>query len=366
MRNIRHSVGRNAVNNRQDVIIVQSLLKRHGASYIDVDGICGPLTKKAIIEFQSKFYTHPDGVITPGKKTSIYLNNFTGLLTQDSSTSLAINHAERKLSSIQPWQKEGEKQKGSASEATKNAVYPQIITIGMLDAVNPSGKGKIGVNATALPYLNRNANHFNMTDKREIAYFLSQISAESGLQPIAENLNYRVSAMRDKFGYQALRMCKKKLCKKIRVRRDKLWTQTSHYAHHPQALGNYVYADRMGNGDEASGDGYRYRGRGFLQITGKNLYRRMQDYHHQEFPDDINNLLNNPDLVADRNHYEYAVETAFVYWFDIANVHDLAISADATVKAVTRKVNGGQNGYQARLNAFNRLADYLGLTKASQ
>ncbi|MUG09744.1 peptidoglycan-binding domain-containing protein [Commensalibacter melissae] len=68
MCNIRHSVGRNAVNNRQDVIIVQSLLKRHGASYVDVDGICGPLTKKAIIEFQSKFYTHPDGVITPGKK----------------------------------------------------------------------------------------------------------------------------------------------------------------------------------------------------------------------------------------------------------------------------------------------------------
>lgn len=86
------------------------------------------------------------------------------------------------------------------------------------------------------------------------------------------------------------------------MRRDKLWTKTSHYAHHPQALGNHVYA----------------------------------------------------------------VETAFVYWFDIANIHDLAISADATVKAVTRKVNGGQNGYQARLNAFNRLADYLGLTKASQ
>lgn len=64
------------------------------------------------------------------------------------------------------------------------------------------------------PYLNRNANHFNMTDKREIAYFLSQISAESGFQPIAEDLNYRVSAMRDKFGYQALRMCKKNYAKK--------------------------------------------------------------------------------------------------------------------------------------------------------
>lgn len=351
MRNIHHTVGRNAVNHYQDVLIVQALLRKHGASYVKIDGICGPLTKKAIIEFQSKFYHHPDGVVTPGKKTIQHLNSFPGSLPHQPHKSPVHHHESSLPILLQPWQKGGEKQRGSAGQATKNAVYPQLITIEMLDAVNPHGKGKNGANVKALPYLNQGANHFGMTSKREITHFLSQISAESPLKPQSESQGvkrWHVDNILSAYG--------KKWFKNVDVRN---YTETT-------KLLNHVYANRMGNGNEASGDGFRYRGRGFIQLTGKSNYKALQNYFHKEFPGDPNNLLNNPDLVADKNNYQYAVMSAFIYWFDIGHVHQLAVSENSTVKSVTLKINGGLNGYAKRLKAFNRLAKYLGIPEATQ
>lgn len=350
MQNIRNTVGHNAVNNHQDVLIVQTLLKQQGASYLQIDGICGPLTKKAIIDFQSQFYTHPDGVVTPGKKTLEHLNNFSGSLPHKSNVPPAQDH-NNQPPPLQPWQKGGGKQRGSADEATKNAAYPQIITIEMLDAVNPSGRGKNGINTIALPYLNQYANHFHMTNTREIIHFLAQISAESHLKPQSEAQGvskWHVNRIIALYG--------RKKFKNVDIKNYKETTK----------LLNHVYANRMGNGNEASGDGYRYRGRGFIQLTGKNNYTKLQEYFHQEFPNDLNNLLNNPDLIADKHHYKYAIESAFIYWFDIANVHQLSMSENSTVKTITHKVNGGYNGYSQRLAAFNRLASYLGIPKTKQ
>lgn len=135
---------------------------------------------------------------------------------------------------LQPWQKGGSKCRGMACEATRNVVYPKTITIEMLDVVNPSGKNK--QNLKALPYLNKYANLFNMKDKREIAYFLSQISAESHLMSKPESDNYPVDRMRKYFGYRQVKVRSGKSFKWKRVRRDKLWTQPEKYVYHPKNL----------------------------------------------------------------------------------------------------------------------------------
>ncbi|WP_336999325.1 hypothetical protein [Pantoea agglomerans] len=123
-----------------------------------------------------------------------------------------------------------------------------------------------------------------MKDKKEIAHFLSQIGHESGFVITEENLNYSGKGMRRIFG------CKKGPknynkanddCDLGRLR-NKLWTQESTYAHHPENLANYVYAGRMGNDDEASGDGYRYRGRGMIQLTGKDGYQYFTNIHNKK------------------------------------------------------------------------------------
>ena len=95
--------------------------------------------------------------------------------------------------------------------------------------------------------------------------------------------------------------------------RDKLWTQTSFYAMNAENLGSYVYANRMGNGSKESKEGYMYRGRGMLQVTGKSEYRKFTTVHNQKNPTDIQDFVANPDLLV--SSIEYGVESAFVFWF---------------------------------------------------
>jgi predicted chitinase len=140
------------------------------------------------------------------------------------------------------------------------------------------------------------------------------------------------------------------------------------YERNPENLANYVYANRMGNGDESSEDGYRYRGRGMIQLTGKDAYNNFTNVHNKNNPDDIQDFVANPDLLISST--QYGIESAFVFWFtktgrpnrDInhfVKLKDLAKSG--TVQEVTQLVNGGQNGYNDRKQRFNRLARLLGL-----
>ena len=138
--------------------------------------------------------------------------------------------------------------------------------------------------------------------------------------------------------------------------RDKLWSQENYYAHNPEHLANYVYANRMGNGGEESGDGYKYRGRGFIQVTGKDGYQSFQDEHNRRSPESMQDFIGNPNLVS--TQLEYAVESAFVFW---ARVNLNSTSDAGTVAEVTQIVNGGQNGYADRLARYNAVASLLGL-----
>ena len=150
-----------------------------------------------------------------------------------------------------------------------------------------------------------------------IAHFMAQIEHESNLKPIAENLNYRASGL-------------------IRVFR-KYFTdiEAINYANKPERIANRVYANRMGNGDEKSGEGFLYRGRGFLQITGKINYFQLAN-------DTDIDCLNNPDILLQEVN---AIVSAIWFW----NKKGLNKFADKDdVLTITKRINGGVNGLTHR------------------
>ena len=162
-----------------------------------------------------------------------------------------------------------------------------------------------------------------------LAHFLSQCHHESaGFNVVEENLNYSAEGLRRTF--------------------KKYFTQeqANEYAHNKVKIASRVYANRMGNGDEASQDGWLYRGRGYIQLTGKDNYAAFND----QLPEDI---IKNPDLVAT----QYPMLSAAWFW-DHNNINDLCDSE--TIEDVTRKVNGGLNGIVDRSRLFY---DYLDILK---
>lgn len=162
-----------------------------------------------------------------------------------------------------------------------------------------------------------------------LAHFLAQCHHESnGFRVVEENLNYRAAGL-------------------LRVFPKYFDLQTAEeYAHNNVAIASRVYANRMGNGDEASQDGWLYRGRGYIQLTGKDNYAAFND----QLPEDI---IKNPDLVAT----QYPMLSAA--WFWDHNKINAVIDNDASVYDVTRKVNGGLNGIEDRMQLFEHYSDIL-------
>jgi putative chitinase len=159
---------------------------------------------------------------------------------------------------------------------------------------------------------------FEISEPQQIAMFLAQAAHESGkFKATSENLNYSKEGLHGTW-----------------PKRFPTVADAEPYHRQPEKIANKVYADRMGNGDEASGDGFKYRGRGFIQLTGKSNY--------QSFSNAINRpeIMDNPDLVAEP---ELAALSAAWFW----NEHKLnAIASDVT--AVTKKINGGTLGLADR------------------
>ncbi|WP_423369141.1 glycoside hydrolase family 19 protein [Burkholderia sp. LMG 32019] len=241
--------------------------------------------------------------------------------------------------------------------ATNFQFESQLITLAMLMAVESSNS--IEYYQNILPYLNKYASIYKINKPKRIAHFLSQSSHESHLRATEEGLSYKPQGMRKTFGCKGGKKNydeKCDDCKHGRLR-DKLWSEETYYAYNPEHLANYVYADRMDNGDEASGDGYKYRGRGFIQVTGKVGYESFQKEHNRRSPDDQQDFIKNPDLVASR--LEYAVESAFTFW---ARKNLNSVSDNGTVSDVTQIVNGGQTGYDDRRDRYNKVAPLLGLS----
>lgn len=110
------------------------------------------------------------------------------------------------------------------------------------------------------------------------------------------------------------------------------------YARHPEKIANRVYANRMGNGDEASGDGWRYRGRGLIQVTGKNNYQSFQSW--------VGEKVSPESLVSD---LDICVLSGFWYW----SVNGLSKISD--IVTVTKRINGGTNGLDDRRSLYLKL-----------
>lgn len=163
------------------------------------------------------------------------------------------------------------------------------------------------------------------------AAFLAQIAHESGgLARLVENLNYSAEG----------------LCK-VWPNRFRSYGDAVAYARKPEAIANYVYADRMGNGPANTGEGWKYRGRGLIQATGKNTYRSLSAALEVD-------LLGNPDRLQEPH---LAAMSAGWYW----STHGLNERADqGDFEGITRKINGGLTGLADRTALWKRARQALG------
>lgn len=168
---------------------------------------------------------------------------------------------------------------------------------------------------------------YNIVGPVRQAMFLAQIGVESGqLTRLEESLNYTPDALIATFNSKVQRF--------TRAQADEYGRTPAHGANQ-RMIGSIAYANRMGNGNVGSGDGYTFRGRGLLQITGRNNYEKCGQ--SLGF-----NLVVNPDLLKTPR---LAAESAA--WFWSANAIN-RIADEGNVEAVTRKVNGGVHGLALR------------------
>ena len=165
--------------------------------------------------------------------------------------------------------------------------------------------------------------YYKFTPERA-AHFFAQTAHETGnFKAFSENLNYSADGLN-------------KIFPKYFKNAGK---DANAYARNPEKIANVVYASRMGNGDEASGDGWKYRGRGALQLTGKSNYQAFADYLKNP------EIMTNPDLVAT----EFAFESA-IFFFDRNKLWDICDKGvnDDTILAITKRINGGTHGLDDR------------------
>ena len=178
--------------------------------------------------------------------------------------------------------------------------------------------------------LDETCQEFAIDSPYRIAGFLSQTAHESaGFKFVSENLNYSAASL-------------------MRVWATRFPTVeiAQRYAMQPEKIANRAYADRMGNGDEASGDGWKYRGRGLIQLTGKNNYVAYSMACDNE-------ALQKPDIVAEP---KYAAESAGWFW----NVNRLNTLADAQdVVGMTKRINGGTHGLDDRQMKYSKIMSYF-------
>mgnify|MGYP001273125863 FL=1 len=195
---------------------------------------------------------------------------------------------------------------------------------------------KIGVPADGAfgPGTLRAAMKFYKFTPARAAHFFAQTAHESGnFKAFSENLNYGAKGL--------LGIFKKYFPTEAKA---------AEYERKPEKIANLVYANRMGNGDEASGDGYKFRGRGALQLTGKDNYKAFADYMKQP------EIMENPDLVATKYSFESAI-----FFFDknkLWSICDQGVS-DASILALTKRINGGTHGLEDRKEKTYKYYEYV-------
>jgi putative chitinase len=172
---------------------------------------------------------------------------------------------------------------------------------------------------------------YDINTVQRVSAFLAQTAHESGgYRAIKENLNYQAASL-------------------MRV-----WPKyfpnmevANQYAHNPEMIANRAYANRMGNGDEASGDGWKFCGRGLIQLTGKQNYQRYAESLQISLDEASEHLTT----------FEGCVQSAAWFW-EANNLNDLADKGD--IVTMTKRINGGTLGLQERTEHYNRALQVLG------
>ena len=176
---------------------------------------------------------------------------------------------------------------------------------------------------------------YDITTPQRLAAFLAQSAHESGnFTAIKENLNYRPETLMKLFASHF----------------PGGLAEAQHYCAQPnkqEAIANRIYAGRMGNGDEASGDGYRYCGRGLIQLTGKDNYTRYAQGTDQSVEDASEHLTT----------FEGCVQSAAWFW-EANNLNQYADSGD--ILKMTKIINGGTIGLEDRTARYNHALQVLG------
>jgi len=253
---------------------------------LGADGSFGPMTEAKVKEWQAKNGLTADGIVGDGTWGKMF-----GATAPTPAASVVIPPSSFKLDAL----------KGHIPDA----VIAQI----------PETAAK-----------------FNITTPLRLAHFLSQCGHESGgFKAISENLNYSVDGLKRTFG---------------KYFPGDLATS---YARQPEKIASRVYGARMGNGDESTGEGYKFRGRGYIQLTGKANYAKFAQFIGED-------TVTNPDLIATK----YPLASA-AFFFDSNKLWSICDKGadEATVTAVTKRVNGGTNGLSDRLKHFNEYYNLL-------
>ena len=259
-------------------------------------------------KLQSKLGTTPDGVFGPGTE---------------------------KL--VKEWQtKNGLTSDGIVGDGTWKKMFPSEVI--KEDVVIPSGgpfkleKLKGHIPESVIAQIPDTAKKFNITNSLRLAHFLSQCGHESGgFKAVSENVNYSADGL-------------KKIFPKYFP-----GNLAESYARNPEKIASKVYGGRMGNGDESTKEGYKFRGRGALQTTGKENYKRLGDFLGV-------NLIENPDLVATK--YPLASAAFFFNSNKLWSICDKGSTTDV-VTQLTKRINGGTIGLDHRLEEFKHFYNLL-------
>ena len=233
---------------------------------------------------------------------------------------------------VKTWQKaNGLLDDGIVGDATWGKLFPPA------PLVIPTSNFKLDKLRGAIPdkviiQIPETAAKFNITNVLRLAHFLAQCAHESGnWTAVSENLGYAAAQL------------------------PKMWpslfnaANSAQYAFKPEMIANRAYGGRMGNGNEASGEGWKFRGRGYIQLTGKSNYVQFDKFVDED-------ILTNPDLVATK----YPLMSAS-FFFNVNNLWTICDkgATDAVVTIVTKKVNGGTHGLEDRLAKFKKYYSLL-------
>jgi len=176
---------------------------------------------------------------------------------------------------------------------------------------------------------------YKIVTEEQVSMFLAQTGHESAsFTHVVENLNYSAVALRNVFGRY--------------FPTDEI---ANEYARNPEKIANRVYANRLGNGNEQSGEGWKFRGRGLIQITGKTNVGNFSRYQFDDM-----RLLDDPSPLEDKDLA--AMSAAWFWWLSMLN--DYADKLD--IETCTKRINGGLNGIDDRKARWITIRASLGLS----